>query len=273
MSEPERLQLGRAKRRGSDAPKTKAKPGQNQGQDEGRHLRRAVEETPPGEEEAHRRDVAQAPHRPPHRHHLDVAARLHRRHDDRRGDAVLHAERRARAGHSSAAAGRHDPVLRRQRDGPHRHGEPGDRHARPGAQAGAVRRARRRGPQLLQRARRLDHRHDPRRAQRSHRRRHPGRLGHHPAVREERLPEQRAHAEPQAQRACHRGEAQPRLLQGPDPRVLPQHCLLRPRHVRHRGRVACVFRQERQQALGVRGCGARGAAARTVLLRPGGQPG
>ena len=43
-------------------------------------------------------------------------------------------------------------------------------------------------------------------------------------------------ADPQAQGADDRGEADPRLLQGPDPRVLPQHRLLRPRRVRHPGR-------------------------------------
>ena len=45
-----------------------------------------------------------------------------------------------------------------------------------------------RGPQLLLRARLLDHRLAAGGADRPHRRRHPGRLGHHPAVREERLP-------------------------------------------------------------------------------------
>ena len=74
-------------------------------------------------------------------------------------------------------------------------------------EAGALGRPRRRGPQLLQRARRLDHRHAARGVERPHRRRHAGRLGHHAAVREERLSQQLAHAQPQAQGTGDRGEA------------------------------------------------------------------
>jgi membrane peptidoglycan carboxypeptidase len=55
--------------------------------------------------------------------------------------------------------------------------------------------------------------------QRARRRRDPaGRLDHHPAVRQERLPDLRAHLHAQGQGDLHRAEDDPRAAQGPDPR-------------------------------------------------------
>ena len=67
-------------------------------------------------------------------------------------------------------------------------------------------------------------------------RRPAGRVDDHPAVREERVPHPGAHALAQGAGADPRGQARDAVSQGPDPRGLPQHHLLRPRRLRHPGR-------------------------------------
>ena len=61
-----------------------------------------------------------------------------------------------------------------------------------------------------------------------------------------------------------------RVLQGPDPRVLPEHRLLRPRRVRHPGRRAGLLPPRRQQARRRRRapCSPRCCARRRTTTRP-----
>ena len=80
-------------------------------------------------------------------------------------------------------------------------------------------------------------------------RRRPGRrLDDHPAVREELLPHVRPLADPEVQGDHHLRQDRPAAGQGPDPRELPQHDLLRPRRLRHPDRVQGVLQQGRQPA-------------------------
>ena len=59
-----------------------------------------------------------------------------------------------------------------------------------------------------------------------------------------------------------------RALQGGDPRVLPEHRLLRERRLRHPGCSAGVLRQEHRRAHGRRGSPARGPDQIAEGLRP-----
>ncbi len=104
------------------------------------------------------------------------------------------------------------------------------RHPRAGARGPRPGRARRRGPRLLRAPRRRPRRHRPGRVA-GHPRRHglPGRLDDHPAVREDRLPLERADDHPQDQGGGARHQARAGALQGGDPRALPQRHLLRAR--------------------------------------------
>ncbi len=77
------------------------------------------------------------------------------------------------------------------------------------------------------------------------RREHPGRVDDHAAVREERVPHPAAHLEPQDQGVrSSRSSSSTQDVQGPDPRGLPQHHLLRARRVRHPDGGAGLLRQE-----------------------------
>ena len=131
-----------------------------------------------------------------------------------------------------------------------RRGEPGPRRLRGPATAVDRRRARRRGPGLLQPQRHRPGGHQPGGLCRHPRQQRvaPGWLDHHPAVRQERLPDQRAHADPQAQGSRVGGQARGRTRQGRDPRALPEHGLLRSGRLRRRGRVEGLLRQERGRA-------------------------
>ena len=147
----------------------------------------------------------------------------------------LHLRRLAEAAHPGGAA---------------RRPEPGDRlltRDRTGAQAG---RGGHRGPALLPaRGPRLPlHRagaaHRP--ARRPHR---AGRLDHHPAVHQERLPASgpahRRHPVAQDPRSGARRSAREALVQRRDPHRLPEHHLLRRERLRHRDGGAHVLRHER----------------------------
>ena len=79
----------------------------------------------------------------------------------------------------------------------------------------------------------------------AHRQGHPGRLHHHPAVRQELLPRPGTDRHPQGQGVLHLDQARPRGEQGRHPRGLPQHQLLRPQRLRHPGRRPGLLRQER----------------------------
>ena len=107
------------------------------------------------------------------------------------------------------------------------------------------------------------------RGQRCTRRADPGRLDDHPAVRQELLPHARTDADAQGQGDPHLGQDRPAAVQGPDPRGLPQHHLLRPRRLRHPDRVQGLLRQGRLQAHRRRGRGARLGHPRALALRPG----
>ena len=55
----------------------------------------------------------------------------------------------------------------------------------------------------------------------------------------------RPDVQPQVQGALPRHQAGQQLLEGPDPRELPEHHLLRPRRLRHRGRGQHLLRRAR----------------------------
>ena len=105
------------------------------------------------------------------------------------------------------------------------------------------------------------------------RRQPAGRLDDHPAAGQELLPDPAAHAVPQGQRGRAVDQDRAHDEQGPDPRGLPQHHLLRPRRVRHPGRVARVLRGAGAQPdpRAVRGAGRDHPQPRRLLARD--QPG
>ena len=88
--------------------------------------------------------------------------------------------------------------------------------------------------------------------------RDPGRIHHHPAVRQERVPDLRAQHRPQGEGGGAGGEARARAQQGRDPRALPQHHLLRAGRLRRRRRVAGLLRQGRGGRRAPRGLLPRG---------------
>ncbi len=94
---------------------------------------------------------------------------------------------------------------------------------------------------------RLRHRpegHRARRGEDGRGRRDAERLDHHPAVREELLPGPEPDDQPQAQGDADLRQGGRRGLQAEDPRRLPEHRLLRPRRLRHPGRLAGVLRDQ-----------------------------
>ena len=112
--------------------------------------------------------------------------------------------------------------------------------------------ARRRGPELLQRGRRLAHRHHAGRLRGRHRRRRlaAGRLDHHPGVRPAVLQRHRhpADDEPQDQGDLRGHEGGQGEVQAVDPHQLPEHDLLRRRGLRSPGGGPDVLRQDGGQA-------------------------
>ena len=81
------------------------------------------------------------------------------------------------------------------------------------------------------------------RAELRHRPPSAGRLDHHPAGRQELPADQRGVVHPQDQGSAARDEDRAHLFQGQDPRALSQRNLSRLRRLRHRGRLAPLFRQ------------------------------
>ena len=73
-----------------------------------------------------------------------------------------------------------------------------------------------------------------------------GWVDHHPAVREDGLPDQRAHHRPQDPGGHLRRRARAGALQGGDPRALPEHRLLRSRRLRRAGGRAGLLLQGRR---------------------------
>ena len=111
------------------------------------------------------------------------------------------------------------------------------------------RRARRREPGLLHRPGHLLHRHHPGGLEQRDRRLDAGWVDDHPAVREERDPaELRPDVRPEVPGAVPGDQAGQQLLEGPDPRELPEHHLLRPRRLRHRGGGQHLLRRPRRAA-------------------------
>ena len=78
---------------------------------------------------------------------------------------------------------------------------------------------------------------------------------------------------PQDQGDRHRDQARQEVLQGPDPRVLPEHDLLRPRRVRHPGGGRELLRDPGVQADGRAGRRPRRPDPGALRARPPGQPG
>ncbi len=146
-----------------------------------------------------------------------------------------------------------------------------DDHARQGAGARAPGRAVGRGPLLLLQPRVRLRRHRPRRLQPAHRRRRRW-LHDHPAVREGVHRPGRLLPVAQVQGGHPRGQDLPREDEGRDPRELPQHDLLRPRCLRHRGGGEGVLQQERGPADGVGGRDARRHHPVPVTVGPGEEP-
>ena len=89
------------------------------------------------------------------------------------------------------------------------------------------------------------------------RRRDPGRVDDHPAVRQELLPDPGPDAVAQGEGDHHLDQDRQAEVQGPDPRELPQHDLLRPRRLRHPDGVQGLLQQGRLQAHRLRGRPAR----------------
>ena len=114
------------------------------------------------------------------------------------------------------------------------------------------------------------HRHRSRDLEQPLRRRPAGRIDDHAAVREERVPDPGALVLAQGAGAAARGEARDRRVEGPDPQRLPQHHLLRPRRLRHRGRLAAVLREVRRAtSISVRPRRSpRSSARRATTTRP-----
>ena len=150
-----------------------------------------------------------------------------------------------------------------------RGGEPLAGHARPDPVAGEAGDPGGRGRELLQ-----PHRREPagHAAGAVHQRAvglgRAGRLDHHDAAREERAAQAGAHARPQGPRGRAGVPARADHDEGRDPRALPQHRLLRQRHVRRAGRGGDVLRQEHRRAHVARGRAARGDDPRPARLRP-----
>ena len=122
---------------------------------------------------------------------------------------------------------------------------------------------------VLDRPGHLDPRHVPRRLGDPARRRCAGRLDHHPAVHQDPLPQLRADADPQVQRALPGLQDQHRAEQGADPRGLPQHDLLRPRRVRDPSRESGLLRRQRRGTDRPAGRRAGERAEQPGLLDPG----
>ena len=102
--------------------------------------------------------------------------------------------------------------------------------------------ARDRGPPLLPARRRRLRGHRPGRVGgRPGGPRRPGRLDDHPAARPQPLHRQRSDARAQGQGGLPRDQAQPALVEGPDPRGVPEPGLLRQPRLRRRGRRADVL--------------------------------
>ena len=204
-------------------------------------------------------------------HQLDVGPTRALR--QRRGDPAA-ADRHLRDGllhrrHSQARRYPHQPGVdnpgqRRLRAGQNRSArrQSSGRQHRPGARACAPGGDRGRGPQLLFQPRLLVHRLRTRDQEQHLRRRHPGRLDDHPAVRQERVGRSAARRNrrpgAQGQRARHRHQDVGGVVQGRRAAGLPQHHLLRPRRLRDLRSLDGLFRQTRRATHR----GRRGAAGR-----------
>ena len=133
---------------------------------------------------------------------------------------------------------------------------------------------RRRGRALLFAQRRRHHRHRPR-GVRPALRPLRGRIHHHPAARAQHHPVRgavRPDHRAQGPRGLHRHGDGEDLLQGRDLDDVPQLHLLRPRRLRHPGRLQDLPLEKRQRAHARRGGPAHRPAQLAVLLRPHRQP-
>ncbi|CAK7285010.1 hypothetical protein SGPA1_30883 [Streptomyces misionensis JCM 4497] len=184
------------------------------------------------------------------------------------GDGVRGHRHTHRPEHLRDPAGQRLLLVRRHPDGPHRMGAaPGDAaegHP-PGRPLGGTRGGER---DLLLGPRHLREGHQPGAVPHRGRGGHPGRLHHHPAVRQERLPQPEPDGQPQVHRGDDLPQARQQDEQGQDPRGLPQHQLVRPRHLRHPARRPGLLRQGRQRTQRLRGRDARRAAQGRRAVRP-----
>ena len=94
----------------------------------------------------------------------------------------------------------------------------------------------------------------------------PRRLDDHPAARPQHPEDQRPQLRPKDPRGHRRAGTGMALLQGPDPRALPQPGLFRRRRLRHRFRLAPVLRPQRPAARDPRGGDHRGHGQGAVQL-------
>ncbi len=172
----------------------------------------------------------------------------------------------------------HLPRRRRQRGRPSRrdHRQAADAGADAGLSAGRLHRDG--GPRLLFAFRVLGARPDPRDVDQLARRPHgAGRLHHHAADREDRVPQPGTHDEPQDGGAGRRGEAREIADQEADPGALSQPHLSGLRRLWRGRRGACLFQQIGERTDAARGRDAGDADARALRLlaaaRPGAGPG
>ena len=94
-----------------------------------------------------------------------------------------------------------------------------------------------------------------------------GRLDHHPAARQEFVPQPAAHLRAETRRGRLRDLARAALLQGRDPRALSQSGLFRRRYLWGRGRLAPLFRQVGPLRHAVAGSPAGGSPESALALR------
>ena len=186
--------------------------------------------------------------------------------------------RRAQAGRHPHQPGLDNPGQRRQRTRQNRsaRGQSRRRQHRPDTGVRAGRGDGGRRSRLLLQSRLLVLRVRTGGEEQHLRRRHPGRVDDHPAIREERfggLGAGRAgRCGPQGQGVGHLDEDVQRMVERPSAAVLPEHHLFRPRRLWHRCRVQGVLRQAGRTAHRRRRRTVGRAHSTALRIGPGRQP-
>lgn len=164
-------------------------------------------------------------------------------------------------------------LVGRLADGERGRGEPAERHAGRDIRLPGERGDRGREREFLQRLRCLPEGNRPRRRLHRDRRGDPGRLDHHPAVREEHPSLAGTDGHPQGPRIRDRAEAEQSEVQAGDSAGLSQHQLVRAWFVRHSGSRVHVLRNPRLETRPQPVGPARGPAQGRRGVRSGAQRG